>query len=237
MIGIIDSGIGGKGIEREICKLIPNVKIIYFADTKNFPYGEKKTKELNLILEKNIKFLIKKGAKIIVLACNSATVSSVKYLRGKFNIPIVGVEPAIKVASEVSKTKSIALFATPITIKSSQTNNLIKKYCKGIKVYKIAFKNLAEEIEAKNIDQAVSSIKKVWIKYQNKNIDTIVLGCTHYTLIKKEIQKIVGAAQTPFRGLNSVRRRALPGGPSIKILDSNKAVARQVKKIHDLEIV
>lgn len=220
MIGIIDSGIGGKGIEKEIQKLLPaspaggpKVKIIYLADTKNFSYGTKKISILHKILEKNINFLIKKGAKIIVLACNSATVSSVKYLRKKFQIPIIGVEPAIKPAAEISKTKKIAIFATPITSKSQATDDLISKYCKYIKVYKIPFKNLASQIERGETKKYTPGLALVWSKYKNKNIDTIVLGCTHYTLIRPQIQKIVG--------------------PNIKIIDSNQAVARQVKKVYD----
>ena len=213
MIGIIDSGIGGKGIEKEIKKLIPNEKIIYFADTENFPYGTKKVDELHEILEKNIATMIKKGVTIIVLACNSATVTSVEYLRNKFNIPIVGVEPAIKPASEITKTKNIAVFCTPITAKGGSVDDLIEKYCTGINVYKIPFPNLAGYIERGETKKATSEVAFIWLKYKDKNIDVVVLGCTHYTLIKDEIQKIVGEG--------------------IKIIDSNKAVAKQVKKVYD----
>ncbi len=211
IIGIIDSGIGGKGIEKEIKKLLPDVKIEYFADTKNFPYGTKKVSELHRILEKNIEEMIEKGAKVIVLACNSATVSSVNYLRKKFDVPIVGVVPAIKPAAKATKTKKIAIFATPITSKSNVQNELIKKYCKDCTIYKIPFKNLACLIEKNDALAYTSDVSSEWQKYKNRNIDTIVLGCTHYTLIRDEIQKIVGK--------------------DIKIIDSNLAVARQVKKI------
>lgn len=214
MIGIIDSGIGGKGIEAEIKKLLPNVKIEYLADSKNFPYGTKPVKILHDILSKNIEAMISKGAKIIVLACNSATVSSVKYLRKKYpDIKIVGVEPAIKPAAQVTKTKNIAIFATPITSKSTAQKKLINKYCANIKVYKIPFNDLAGLIEHGKTDQLTSKVRQYWSKYQDKNIDTIVLGCTHYTLIKPEIQKIVGK--------------------DIKLIDSNVAVAKQTKKLYD----
>lgn len=212
MIGIIDSGIGGKGIEKEIRKLLPKVKIIYLADTKNFPYGTRKISVLHNILEKNINILITKGAKIIVLACNSATVSSAKYLRRKFIIPIIGVEPAIKPAVLASKTKNIAVFSTPITSKSQAIDDLISKYRNDIKVYKIPFKNLAGQIERGETKNLTSEVRAKWSRYENKNIDVIVLGCTHYTLIKDDIQKIVGK--------------------NIKIVDSNLAVAKQVKKVY-----
>lgn len=214
MIGIIDSGIGGKGIEAEVKKLLPSVKIEYLADTKNFPYGTKPVKVLRKILSDNIEAMIKKGAKVIVLACNSATVSSVKYLRKKFpNIRIVGVVPAIKPAAEHTKTKKIAIFATPITSKSAYQQELIDKYCQGIEVYKIPFKNLASQIENSQPEKYTPGVGAVWLKYKDKNIDIIVLGCTHYTLIKDDIQNVVG--------------------PKVKLTDSNLAVAKQVQKIYN----
>lgn len=214
MIYIIDSGLGGKGIEQEIKKLLPDVQIKYLADTKNFPYGTKPIKLLHKILSENIQTLIKKDAKIIVLACNSATVSSVKYLRRQFpDINIIGVVPAIKPAAEITKTKNIAIFATPITSKSVYQQKLIDKYCQGIKVFKIPFKNLAGFIERNQITNAIADITKTWQKYQNKDIDTIILGCTHYTLIKPKIQKIVGK--------------------NIKLVDSNQAVARQIERVYN----
>ncbi len=213
MIGIIDSGIGGKGIEKEIRKLLLDVKIYYFADTKNFPYGTKKISVLHRILEKNINLMLQKDAKVIVLACNSATVSSVNFLRKKFNVPIVGVVPAIKPAAEMTKTKKIAIFATPITSMSKVQDELIKRYCQDCEIYKISFKDLAELIEKGKTKMYTYEVDAVWQKYADKNIDVIVLGCTHYTLIKKDIGKIVGR--------------------KIKIIDSNKAVAKQVKRIYD----
>ena len=213
LIGIIDSGIGGKGIEAEVKKLLPDVKIEYLADTKNFPYGAKPVKVLHKILSGNIQSMIENGAKIIVLACNSATVSSVKYLRNKFDLPIIGVVPAIKPAAEATKTKKIAIFATPITSKSAYQQKLIDQYCQGMTVYKIPFKDLAQEIETQNMPAAKKDIENIWQKYKDKNIDTIVLGCTHYTLIKPDIQKIIGG--------------------NIKLIDSNLAVAKQVQKVYN----
>lgn len=213
-IGIIDSGIGGKGIEAEVKKLLPNVEIEYLADTKNFPYGTKPVRVLRKILSDNIESMIRKGANVIVLACNSATVSSVKYLRNKFDIPIVGVVPAIKPAAALTKTKKIAIFATPITSKSAYQQELIDQYCQGIKVFKIPFYDLAALIEQGKTSSATSRVAEVWSKYKDKNIDTIVLGCTHYTLIRPEIQKIVG--------------------PKVKLLDSNLAVAKQVEKVYNM---
>ncbi len=214
MIGIIDSGIGGKGIEAEIKKLLPKVKTVYLADTENFPYGSKPIKVLNQILSGRTEELLNKGAKIIVLACNSATVSSIKYLRQKFpGVIFIGVVPVVKLAAEVTKTGRIAIFSTSVTSRSQALKDLINKYCEFIKVYKVPFKNLASEIEKNNIESARLDVIKAWEKFKHKNIDTIVLGCTHYPIIKKEIQEIVG--------------------PNIQLIDSNLAVAQQVKKVYN----
>jgi glutamate racemase len=212
-IGIIDSGIGGKGIEKEIKKLLPKVKVLYLGDRKNFPYGTKPARVLNKIIEDNANALINKGARVIVLACNSGSVTSLKYLRRKIKVPIVGVVPAIKPAAAATQTKKIAIFATPITTKSVVQENLIKEFCRGIKVYKIPFANLAGKIEYGELAEAKADISRKWQQYKDKNIDAIVLGCTHYTLIKKAIQKIVGK--------------------NILVIDSNTAVAKQTKRLYD----
>jgi glutamate racemase len=214
MIGIIDSGIGGKGVETELKKLLSKAKIIYLGDNENFPYGDKTAKVLNHILFERVSELLVQDVKIVVLACNSATVSSINYLRQNFPKTIfVGVIPAIKMASETTKTGRIAVFATSVTSKSQAQKDLINKYCEFIRVYKVPFKSLASEIEHGEMEAAKNDIAKTWRQLVNKNIDTIVLGCTHYTLIKKEIQEIVG--------------------PNIKLIDSNLAVAKQVQKIYN----
>lgn len=216
IIGILDSGIGGKGIEREIKKLLPQVKTIYFDDHKNFPYGNKTIENLHEILTKNVQELIDCGVQVIVLACNSATVSSLDYLRQKFSKPFIGVIPVLKPAAKITKTKHIALFATPVTCASDWVDELVKNYCQGVQVEKIPFQNLAFEIENGEIEKAKKDVETVWKKYKNSGIDTIVLGCTHYPLIRDEIQSIVG--------------------PDIQLLDSERAVALQVEKLYNVSI-
>jgi len=213
MIAIIDSGIGGKGIEQEIRKLLPKVRIIYFADKKNFPYGLKKPTYLRKILKEHVQTFIDKGAKIVVIACNSGSVSALKNLQAEFKTPIVGVVPIIKEASKMTKTKEIAVLATPVTVKSKVLNDLIKECCRGVKVYKIPCQKLARYIEDRDTEKIKKEVSELWGKYRNKNIDTVVLGCTHYTLDKKEIQGVIGS--------------------KVKIIDSNKEVAQKVKKIYD----
>jgi len=216
IIGVLDSGIGGKGIEAEIKKLLPAVKTIYFNDHENFPYGSKSVDNLHKILANNVQELIGQGVEAIVLACNSATVSSIDYLREKFDLPFIGAVPVLKPAAQLTKTKHIALFATPITCASGWVDDLIKNFCQGVEVEKVAFENLAFEIENGEIEKAKKDVESVWQKYKNSSIDTIVLGCTHYPLIRNEIQAIVG--------------------PNIKLLDSEHAVALQVEKLYNNSI-
>jgi glutamate racemase len=213
MIGIIDSGIGGRGIAAELKKLLPDVPIEYLGDRANFPYGSKPKQELNRILEHNIRMLLDKGAQLIVLACNSGSVTSLAYLRSIFSVPIVGVVPAIKPAAEHTKTKKIAIFATPITSTSAVYEDLIRQFCTGIEVFRIPFPNLATLIEYDRIAEAEQDIANIWQQYKDCGIDEVVLGCTHYTLIRDNIQRIVGQG--------------------VEVIDSNLAVAKQAKRVYE----
>ena len=208
-IGIFDSGIGGITTYKEILKLLPNEDYIYYADSKNNPYGEKSVKELKRITSNIVDYLIKKDSKIIVIACNTATTNCIKYLRNKYkDINFIGTEPAIKVACD-NNYKNILVIATPCTILSNKTNQLIKRFKKDNQnVYLVSCTGLANAIETNN----KKLIKELLDKYLTiyKDIDAIVLGCTHYIYIKDLIQKYY---------------------PDATILDGNLGVAKRVKYI------
>ena len=208
-IGIFDSGIGGITTYKEILKLLPNEDYIYYADSKNNPYGEKSVKELKRITSNIVDYLIKKDSKIIVIACNTATTNCIKYLRNKYkDINFIGTEPAIKVACD-NNYKNILVIATPCTILSNKTNQLIKRFKKDNQnVYLVSCTGLANAIETNN----KKLIKELLDKYLTiyKDIDAIVLGCTHYIYIKDLIQKYY---------------------PDATILDGNIGVAKRVKYI------
>ncbi|MCX6726017.1 MAG: glutamate racemase [Candidatus Shapirobacteria bacterium] len=210
MIGIFDSGIGGNCIKREIEKLLPEEKIIYLADKNNFPYGTKSLSQIRKIAVKNTNYLINKGAKLIVVACNTATVHAINYLRKNFpNITFIGVEPAVKPAGLISK-RGIIILSSPKAAKSKQLLNLMNKYTKGRKVFNIGSLELVKAVENKLGNKEIKMIleKTLPEKILNQS-DVLVLGCTHFPLIKNEIKKYVGK--------------------KIKIIDSGKAVAKQVK--------
>jgi len=214
-IGIFDSGVGGLGIFEEIRKILPNESIIYLADNANCPYGEKKIEEIKKICKQNTEFLIDMGAKIIVVACNSASVTSLNYLRSEFpSIPIVGVVPVVKTAAKITKKKRIGILATKATIQSDYFKGLVKEFCYGIRVSYEQAGELVQIVEELYMEKNIDIEKKVK-RYINpllfEGVDVIVLGCTHFPFLKSYISKICN--------------------DKVEILDSNGAVARQVKRI------
>lgn len=210
-IGVFDSGCGGLTTLKEIRKLLPNENYIYYADSKNNPYGEKSYDELLKIVTNIVDFFISENVKLIVIACNTATTKCIKELRKKYpNIPFVGTEPAIKVACDKNYKNTIVM-ATPGTIKSERVHELIhENKKKDQKITLLACKGLADTIEFKTRDDVDILLYKLLHKYQDKNIDSIVLGCTHYPHAKKNIKKLF---------------------PKAKLIDGNKGVAKQVKRV------
>lgn len=211
MIGILDSGLGGTGIAEEVRRLLPEVEVYYLQDTAHFPYGDRPPEEVVRIIDENCGLLVSKGAKLIVLACNSASVVSLAHLRQKYQIPFVGVVPAVKPAAALTKTGKIAVFGTSLTSRSAALEELIARFCQGLTVYRIALPGLAEAIEQGARDRARAIVANTWREYANLGIDVVVLGCTHYPLIRDDIQQIVGQG--------------------VAVIDSNQAVAKQVKRV------
>lgn len=211
MIGIFDSGVGGLSIVEGINRILPKEDIVFLADRKNFPYGAKKKNELKLICKNNTELLISKNAKLIIVACNTATVSVISYLRSQFSIPIVGIVPVVKTASSVTKNNKIGILATKSTIKGKLYKDLILQFCKDKQVYSWECPNLVYLIENNffdiSDDYLLDSIKPLL----EKKVDTITLGCTHYHFLKDRFKKVAGS--------------------KINVLSSEDAVARQVKNV------
>lgn len=189
-IGVFDSGIGGITVLKEIIKILPNEDYLYYCDSKNNPYGEKSDIELLEITNNIVNFFIKKDVKIIVVACNTATTRCIKTLRKMYpNILFVGTEPAIKLACS-NNYKNILVMATPSTMTSKRTNELINLYKKDNQnIMLLACEGLANKIETNDKNSMNILLDKLLFNYKNKNIDCIVLGCTHYPYIKKDIKK------------------------------------------------
>ena len=209
-IGVFDSGIGGFTILEKLKEILPKEKFLYYADRDNVPYGNKTDEELLEITSGIVEGLKKYGCKMIVIACNTATTRCMKKLKEKYqDMLFVGVVPAIKVACD-NDFKNTLVMATPATIEAERTLQLVKENKKKDQnIYLVACEGLAPAIEKgdfKTIDKILNNVAK---DYQDKNIDAVVLGCTHYPLIKEEI---------------------LAKMPNVQLIDGSLGVANEVKR-------
>jgi len=212
-IGLFDSGIGGTSIWKEVVKLVPNENTIYLADSKNAPYGEKSSEEIIALSVKNTEFLLSKGCKLIIVACNTATTNAIDYLRKNYTIPFIGIEPAIKPAALLSKTGAIGILATKGTLSSKLFEKTTKEYTKNITTIEQDGEGLVPLIEEGKLNSPeINELLTAYLKPMlNFNIDHLVLGCTHYPYLIPQIKKIIGE--------------------NITIIDSGEAVAKQTKAI------
>ena len=193
-IGVFDSGIGGYSVLEKIKELMPEQECIYYKDSDNLPYGNKSDVELFKIGYDIVSYLVSQGCAIVVIACNTMTTKCIKKLRESFpDIIFVGTEPAIKVACD-RNYKNILVMATPATIKSECVSRLIKNNKKDFQnIYLVPCEGLARAIEDDEKDKIKQILENLLEKYKDYNIDCIVLGCTHYTFVKKEISDVIDA--------------------------------------------
>lgn len=212
MIGIFDSGVGGTSIWRQIYDLLPNEDTMYLADSKNAPYGYKSKDEIIALSEKNTEYLLNQNAKIIVVACNTATTNAIKELRAKYKIPFIGIEPAIKPAALNSKTHKVGVLATQGTINSELFAKSTSNFTDVEFIEQVGHK-LVQLIETGQMSskETTNLLRQYLQPMIEQNIDFLVLGCTHYPYLIPQIEKI------------------LP--KHIQIIDSGKAVAKQTKTI------
>lgn len=196
-IGIFDSGVGGLSVFKEVVRLLPNENIIYFADNANCPYGKKTCDEIIVLADNIVRFLIKKNAKIIVVACNTATAVAIEYLRNKYSsINFIGMEPAVKPAAINSKSGKIGILATQGTLEGRLFKETSKKFASDKDVIIRVGEGLVELVEAgkSNTDESFELLKKYLLPMLESGIDQLVLGCTHYPFLINNIKKIVGSS-------------------------------------------
>lgn len=212
MIGIFDSGIGGLSVLKEIRNQLPQSGFIYIADSTFTPYGEK-TKEQ--IIERSVLItqkLINEDARIIVVACNTATALAVDYLREKFSVPIVAMEPAVKPGVKNSVKKKVGILATTMTLASRRYMDLLERFAADTEVIEQPCPGLVEQVEAMQVDSDKTSqlLHQYIDPLIEKGIDTIVLGCTHYPFLKHKIHEVAGV--------------------DIDIIDTARAVTEELKR-------
>ena len=216
-IGVFDSGLGGVTVLKRLLKDLPYEEYIYYGDSGNAPYGSGKTKEeIQNLCTKIMDFLIENNCKVVVIACNTATVAALEYLKENYSIPIIGIiDSGAKIAIQNSSLKKVAVFSTEFTANSNAYKNTIQRYDKDFEVTQIAciFDNNKEILE----------------KYINKipnNVDALVLGCTHYPIIgnyiKKKFNKII---LDPAVGISFELKRLLE---NLNILNDNKIKKKPV---------
>lgn len=208
-IGFFDSGVGGLSVMREAIKVMPNEDYIYFGDSKNAPYGVKSVKEVRDLTFEAVEFLLSKGVKGIAVACNTATSAAVAELRVVYpNLPLVGIEPALKPAVELKKDGSILIMATPMTLREKKFNALMETYRESAKIVPVPCAGLVEFIErgilyGKELEEYLFNKVNT---YKEEEIGSIVLGCTHYPFIKEALSKVVGESVEILDGsLGTVR--------------------------------
>jgi glutamate racemase len=212
-IGVFDSGVGGLSVLREIRARLPAEDLIYIADSGHVPYGNKSA---DFIVERSLdlaRFLLQRGAKALVIACNTATASAASKLRAEFpHVPIVGMEPAVKPAAEATKNGMVGVLATVGTLRSARFAALLDRFAHDIEVVVQPAPGLVEQVEAGKLDtDETRELVEVFVRpLKEGGADTIVLGCTHYPFLKPLI--------------------AAAAGDNVALVDTGAAVARQLER-------
>jgi glutamate racemase len=211
-IGVFDSGVGGLTVLKHIRKLLPHEDLVYVADREHYPYGNKGDIYTRERSDKIAKFLINFPVKAIVVACNTATASAVQYLRDEHSIPIIGMEPAVKPAAQQSHNGKIGILATEGTLDSSKFKILLERHANGAELFIQPCHGWVEWIEQGRTDQqaTIHMIRETLQPMLDKEIDTLVLGCTHYPFLKSDVQQVMG--------------------DNVSIIDTGAAVALQLRR-------
>lgn len=217
-VGVLDSGVGGISVLRELVHLMPGEDYIYYGDSKNAPYGTKTAQEVIDFTENTVEFLLKRGAKAIVVACNTATSVAIQLLREKYlEIPIIGIEPALKPAVQAKVDSEVLVMATPMTLQQEKFSNLMHFYEEDADIIKVPCPKLVELIEQGILTGPLLEgyLEERFAPFEKKKIDAVVLGCTHYPLIREEIQKVLPETQIfdgGFGTAKETRRRMEEAG-------------------------
>lgn len=202
-IAVFDSGLGGMSLLSELIKLLPNENFLYFGDTANAPYGTKSAEQVKCLTVKNFEYLLSLGIKAFVIACNTATSVAAMYLRETYkDIPIIGIEPALKPAALSSEYPTVAVLATPLTLKGEKFAGLLAKYSGDARVIPFACPGLVEYVERGIFEgeELDTFLSELFAPLKKEKIDCAVLGCTHYPLVKEAIIKALGEDIRLFDG-------------------------------------
>ena len=212
-IGVYDSGFGGLSVWRELRRMLPSESLVYLGDGKNCPNGGRRREDIDRFSFSAVERLVAEGVKMVVVGCNTATTAAVGALREHWSdMPIVGLEPAVKPACLTSRTRRIAVLATKHSLASDMFLATAMRYAEGVDVVKVVGEGFVELVEEdrEESDEAMAAVRHVIEPLMDSGIDKIVLGCTHYPFLKPHIREVIGDRD-------------------IEIIDSGEAVARRVK--------
>ncbi len=213
-IGIFDSGVGGISVLRAMRTQMPDESVIYFGDQGHIPYGPRSMEQIRNFSETITKFLLAQNSKIIVVACNTASAAALKYLREKFpQVQFVGMEPAVKPAAEHTQTGKVGVLATPATFQGALYASVVERFANGVELFQNTCTGLVQQIEQGKLNSAETHriLNDALLPMLEKNIDTVVLGCTHYPFVIPLIQEIVGE--------------------KVRVIDPAPAVAKRTKRL------
>lgn len=213
-IGVFDSGVGGLSVLRAIRSQMPEESVIYFGDQGHIPYGPRPMEQIRNFSEAITRFLLQQDAKIIVVACNTASAAALKYLRETFpDVSYVGMEPAVKPAAEHTHTGKVGVLATPATFQGALYASVVERFANGVELYQNTCPGLVQQIEQGNLngEETRQILNEALLPMLDKNIDTVVLGCTHYPFVIPLIEEIAGE--------------------NVRVIDPAPAVAKQVQRV------
>jgi glutamate racemase len=213
-IGIFDSGIGGLSVLRAVRTQMPAENILYFGDQGHIPYGPRPMEQIRQFSESITNFLLERDVKIIVVACNTASAAALKYLREKFpDVKFVGMEPAVKPAAERTQTGRVGVMATPATFQGALYASVVERFANGVILFQNTCNGLVQQIEQGNLNgkETRRILEDALLPMLEKDIDTVVLGCTHYPFVIPLIQEIVGG--------------------NVRVIDPAPSVAKQAQRL------
>ena len=215
-IGVYDSGFGGLSVWRELHRALPCESLIYLGDGKNCPYGSLPKQRITELAEAAVRDLVERGCKMVVVACNTATAAAISHLRATFEIPIVGLEPAVKPACAMTRSKVVGVIATERSLKGEKFLSTVERYGQGVEVIKAVGDGFVEAVENNEEDTPATEqiVRRVVEPIIERGADVIVLGCTHYPFLRDVIARVVGERD-------------------VAIIDSGAAVEKRVESLLD----
>ena len=210
-VGVFDSGVGGLSVWREIARQLPQENTVYLADQARVPYGSRRLTEVRELAEGITRFLLDQGAKLIVVACNTASAAALHYLRRAFpSVPFVGMEPAVKPAVERTDNGVVGVIATPATFQGELFASLVERYASDVKVLTQVCPGLVEAVEAGrlNTPETQALLRQCLTPLTEAGVDQLVLGCTHYPFLRPAIERVVEAGVAVIDPAPAVARQA-----------------------------